>query len=446
MESDDRQVVDLLESEERMEVNKALTALAHILVKLQSEAAKAATASQKEARFVLEQQEQAARHSIEEDEVDAFSGMERVSKDNRRSATNQLRDRALRQREEVDALQREEDSSRHTVEGAEADEWSSYKWTADTEAKAIFLSQKNRGRQLELLHSEERGALEDEEFASRANLEDEEVSERGSARRTADAESKSRQQLLRDKVNAIAASLASIDVDEDEVRASIEEDELEAYTTIIRSGSQRREESLKRAASRKELIAAIDLESTARKILEDSEMNDRDTIDMNAATINYNPEYQERMLANEMPPEKARPLIGFSLTENIDDKTLIVDGIAEGGPAYQVGVRLGDEVVMLENRKVTTIAEVRKAVEDFCVVGKLTRMVLYRPGSGNFNVKLWMMTADPKYEGKTYYFDEKQHPKLVLPRKKKGGGMTPGGTSTSNSTAMSSPVARTPHK
>eukprot|EP00744_Colponema_vietnamica_P010403 GILI01014701.1.p1 GENE.GILI01014701.1~~GILI01014701.1.p1 ORF type:complete len:499 (+),score=137.15 GILI01014701.1:201-1499(+) len=432
----------MAELDDRRDISASQVASGHAVEKYLADSLKMASQSQWEARHALEALEAEGRHAIEEDEVsDAFSA-ERSSKDNRRSASSRHRDRELREREELEAIERDEDKERHNTDGLESSESAALRIQADVELKDIHRSLKSKGQQLKLQHSSELVALEDSEYEARAAEEGAEVAERQATRQAADSEAKRHQQFQRDRMIELSASIGNIDIDEDEARAEIEEDEASTRSEMQKSGNVSREASLRRLLSRNELLAAFDLESTARKLLETSEGEDRDTIDMNAATINYNPEYQVRMLANEMPSERAKPLIGFSLTENIDDKTLIVDGIAEGGPAYQVGVRLGDEVVMLEYRKVTTIPEVRKAVDDFCVVGKLTRMVLYRPGSGNFNVKLWMMTADRKYEGKPYFFDETKHNKLVLPRKKKGSvGMTPGGT-----TAMSSPVARTPNK
>ena len=55
-----------------------------------------------------------------------------------------------------------------------------------------------------------------------------------------------------------------------------------------------------------------------------------------------------------------RPWLGLYATT--DDDTLVVGGLADGGPAEQAGLRAGDRVLAVEDRAVTDLAELWRAV------------------------------------------------------------------------------------
>ncbi|KAL7695520.1 PDZ domain containing protein [Lotmaria passim] len=135
--------------------------------------------------------------------------------------------------------------------------------------------------------------------------------------------------------------------------------------------------------------------------------------DLRVAAPCYGKEYQDRMKATTAVPtaaSKARPFIGFSLADNIVAGALVVDGVFVGGPADQTGVDIDHRLVSINNEPATSIDEVRELVAKHCRPGQVTRMRLCKEDDGpEYEVPLWVMTTDEKFEDKPYFFDTKVH-------------------------------------
>eukprot|EP00658_Telonema_sp_P-2_P001918 TRINITY_DN10710_c0_g1_i1.p2 TRINITY_DN10710_c0_g1~~TRINITY_DN10710_c0_g1_i1.p2 ORF type:complete len:177 (+),score=37.73 TRINITY_DN10710_c0_g1_i1:263-793(+) len=164
-------------------------------------------------------------------------------------------------------------------------------------------------------------------------------------------------------------------------------------------------------AARNDLIDDLESLERTRVVTDD---------DILAVTKDYTREYKELMMRREVPgPEEAvSPFIGFSLTESVEvDGNLLIESVYEGGPAYQVGMRPGDEVVAMENRRVRTIADAKKAVSCVCNVGRVTRITVRRPDEGFYVANVWIMTSDPRQSGKSYFFDVTTHNQMRAPKR-----------------------------
>ncbi|KPI84142.1 hypothetical protein ABL78_6816 [Leptomonas seymouri] len=135
--------------------------------------------------------------------------------------------------------------------------------------------------------------------------------------------------------------------------------------------------------------------------------------DMRVAAERYGAEYQDRIKATTAVPTaaaKARPFMGFSLADNIVEGKLVVDGVFVDGPADQTGVDIDHQLLSINNEPATSIEEVRQLVARHCRPGQVTRMKLRKEdGDAEYEVLLWIMTADAEYSGKPYFFDTKTH-------------------------------------
>ncbi|CAD2222375.1 hypothetical protein ADEAN_000991900 [Angomonas deanei] len=113
------------------------------------------------------------------------------------------------------------------------------------------------------------------------------------------------------------------------------------------------------------------------------------------------------------------PFIGFSLTDNVKKGHLIVDGIFEKGPAYQVGVDVDHELVAIHDEKVSSIEHVRRLIGKYCFPGRVTRFTLRDAHGCLYNPMVWVMTADDRFSDKKYFFDVALHPKKESSRIKR---------------------------
>ncbi|RNF02837.1 kinetoplast DNA-associated protein, partial [Trypanosoma conorhini] len=133
---------------------------------------------------------------------------------------------------------------------------------------------------------------------------------------------------------------------------------------------------------------------------------------MLSASRSYSNEYKWRMLKMvKLPPDTQppRPFIGFSLAEFLAESFVQVDGLYLNGPAYQVGIRIGDTLLSIEGEQVTSISEVRRAVSKHCRVADLADLVLRRPDGAVYCASLWVMTAELRFKGEPYFFDISRH-------------------------------------
>ncbi|KAG5511984.1 hypothetical protein GH5_07936 [Leishmania sp. Ghana 2012 LV757] len=112
---------------------------------------------------------------------------------------------------------------------------------------------------------------------------------------------------------------------------------------------------------------------------------------------------------NTAPP---RPFIGFSLLEDVVNGTLTVNGLYKDGPAYKTGVRLGDTVVRICGVSVHSIEAARLVVGAHCRCGRLASLTLVTKMKQQYTVALWIMTADPQYKGKPFFFDVSKHDRV----------------------------------
>ncbi|CAD2215422.1 hypothetical protein AGDE_14517 [Angomonas deanei] len=104
-----------------------------------------------------------------------------------------------------------------------------------------------------------------------------------------------------------------------------------------------------------------------------------------------------------------KPFIGFSLTDNVKEGALVVDGVFDEGPAAQVGVKIDHEVLKIAGISVEGIAHARELVAEHCRPGHITRFDMRREDGTTFVASVWVMTADVKFKGKPYYFDVSLH-------------------------------------
>ncbi|KEG13998.1 kinetoplast DNA-associated protein [Trypanosoma grayi] len=138
----------------------------------------------------------------------------------------------------------------------------------------------------------------------------------------------------------------------------------------------------------------------------------KEEIRMLSVSRSYGSEFRWRMLKMARPPAGAstpKPFIGFSLGEFLGEPHLRVEGLYECGPAYQVGIRIGDVLLSIEGKRVTSIAEARHAVLRHCHTGRLTDLTLQRPDGTVYAVSLWVMTAEPRLRDEPYFFDIMRH-------------------------------------
>ncbi|ORC90449.1 kinetoplast DNA-associated protein, partial [Trypanosoma theileri] len=134
--------------------------------------------------------------------------------------------------------------------------------------------------------------------------------------------------------------------------------------------------------------------------------------EMLSASRVYNNEYKWRMLKMAKPPPNIAtpiPFIGFSLAEFVGESFLKVSGLYESGPAFQAGIRIGDILLEIEGKRVTSIYEVRRAVSKYCRVAELTNMKLQRPDGTVYKISLWVMTAELRFKDEPYFFDIESH-------------------------------------
>ncbi|ORC90448.1 kinetoplast DNA-associated protein [Trypanosoma theileri] len=114
----------------------------------------------------------------------------------------------------------------------------------------------------------------------------------------------------------------------------------------------------------------------------------------------------------------ATPFLGFSLVDNIRKGTLLVDGLFQYGPAYNVGVRIDDELVEVNGIVVKGIEHARELVRTYCVPGTTIPFVFRRSGGEPFAVKLGVMTAERRFSGTEFYYDPTRHDILESKREK----------------------------
>jgi hypothetical protein len=181
----------------------------------------------------------------------------------------------------------------------------------------------------------------------------------------------------------------------------LEADRLEAE----RLEAERIEAERQDEAERQEAARAI------RKLEED---------EMLAASVSYNAEYRDLMMMLQKPDakERAKAFLGFSLAESVEEGKLIVDGVYRDGPAFQVGVRMEDSLTHIAGAPVCSIQDARVAVAKHCRPAELAALTFLRPTGDSYTVKLWVMTAEPRYRGKAYFFDTETHVKDQSPRPK----------------------------
>ena len=82
----------------------------------------------------------------------------------------------------------------------------------------------------------------------------------------------------------------------------------------------------------------------------------------------------------------AAPFIGFSLAQYPSSKTLVVDGLFRDGPAYQTGIRIGDELIRIADKSVLSIENVREVVAKYCRCGRVTDFTLRHPHGEEYTV------------------------------------------------------------
>ncbi|CAD2222497.1 hypothetical protein ADEAN_001004100 [Angomonas deanei] len=143
----------------------------------------------------------------------------------------------------------------------------------------------------------------------------------------------------------------------------------------------------------------------------ESSMNKKEAQTVEAAATKYNKDYQERMRQMVAPKEeeKARPFIGFSLADNIVEGSLVVDGVFDEGPAFQVGIDINHELVGIEKEYTNTIQGVRDLIAKHCRPGHISLFHMKDTKGKQYDAQLWVMTADEKYDGKPYYFNPRVH-------------------------------------
>lgn len=144
----------------------------------------------------------------------------------------------------------------------------------------------------------------------------------------------------------------------------------------------------------------------------DSPLKTRAADDVRAAAEKYDTEYRDRM-AKMMAPkeeEKARTFLGFSVADNITPGVLVVDGVFEKGPAFQVGVDIDHELVAIAGQPATDVDTVRGLVAQHCKPGHVTRFTFRDDATGaKYDAQVWVMTADVKFRGKPYFFAADEH-------------------------------------
>merc|ERR1711964_585552 len=115
-----------------------------------------------------------------------------------------------------------------------------------------------------------------------------------------------------------------------------------------------------------------------------------------------------------------RPFVGFGLLERqttssgkASTQPLQVESIFKDGPAWDAGLRLGDEVLELGNTPVKTLPQVRDIVLK-TKVGQNLRVLARRDGA-NRELQLAVATSEDKYSSVTdLYCDSKKKEKLTL--------------------------------
>ena len=117
----------------------------------------------------------------------------------------------------------------------------------------------------------------------------------------------------------------------------------------------------------------------------------------------------------------ARPFVGFGLLESSVTRGsdyLPIETIYEGGPAWNAGLRLDDEVLQIGNsgRPITSLPQVRQILQKEAVVGKTLRVVFRRPNAEGVQetheTQLPVLTADEKYKDSPHFFNTYAHQKI----------------------------------
>ncbi|CUG84610.1 membrane-associated protein, putative [Bodo saltans] len=139
--------------------------------------------------------------------------------------------------------------------------------------------------------------------------------------------------------------------------------------------------------------------------------------EMLAASVSYNPEYRDLMMLLQKPDPQdcAKAFLGFSVVDDVDHHELVVDGIYRDGPAYQVGVRIADALTHIGGHRVNSVTRARQYVALHCRPAELAALTFLRPSGDSYTVKLWVMTAEQRFQGKPYYFDVSAHVKDQSP-------------------------------
>merc|ERR1711964_726351 len=109
----------------------------------------------------------------------------------------------------------------------------------------------------------------------------------------------------------------------------------------------------------------------------------------------------ERTVERSHDFQHAVPLVGFGLNEYLQ-----VYQVYHDGPAWNAGVRLGDEVLEVGHHAVHSQDDVRNVIRREAKVGRELRIVLRRAGE-IFSVALPVATTDEQYRtfGDAIYYD-----------------------------------------
>lgn len=139
---------------------------------------------------------------------------------------------------------------------------------------------------------------------------------------------------------------------------------------------------------------------------------DKDAEAVRTAAVRYGEAYQARMRQMVFTSEEvhAHPFIGFSIADNIRPGQLVVDGVFEEGPAFQVGVDIDHELVAIAGERATDVETVRALVAKHCKPGRVTHFTFYNNDRGErYEADVWVMTADEEFRGKPYFFASQEH-------------------------------------